>query len=444
VIEEWVTATQSWMNARFADWDTRNPQETEFVVLNECYGAELGTPRTALTESAPRPAPAAKSSSPVNTEKPLATSPQFAAASRPSVRPVSFVRKRVIFERLLPGESEPNDVAYQLNRRNEGIGISPPPIMRRILSRAAFEPLPAGDDLYPGIAYELNRQQDGILIKPVWASHSAVAKSDLHPSRVGFGGMETCESLYFAGPLEKHRSIAPSIARQLSKVPALAGKPDHSIEVPWVPGWGTMVFNDEIYAASTSEPEKPKSPQVGPVATSSHAPLQNLFALEGIDDLWLETAGAIADDIDGFSASPRRPAAERASEIVSYAGTELGEDLFDDLAEGMIEDGTETAAPARSGLPIVSARSSVSTGKSSPLFAPLEVADDLYVGLAYELNLWGERGDQPGMTIASVKLPPSNVTPSVRELGRAVKLTRDALSAWFNVFTGPAIVTASK
>jgi hypothetical protein len=26
VIESWVASTQNWMNARFADWDIRNPQ----------------------------------------------------------------------------------------------------------------------------------------------------------------------------------------------------------------------------------------------------------------------------------------------------------------------------------------------------------------------------------------------------------------------------------
>jgi hypothetical protein len=41
------------------------------------------------------------------------------------------------------------------------------------------------------------------------------------------------------------------------------------------------------------------------------------------------------------------------------------------------------------------------------------------------------------------KAAPSTPLPT-RELNRAVRLTRDAVYAWVNVFTGPALVTASQ
>src|SRR6516225_3813769 len=40
MIESWVASTQNWMNARFADWDTRDPQTNDFVIVSDFYDAE--------------------------------------------------------------------------------------------------------------------------------------------------------------------------------------------------------------------------------------------------------------------------------------------------------------------------------------------------------------------------------------------------------------------
>src|SRR5271157_824717 len=37
VIESWVASTQNWMNARFADWDTRNPQTADYVIVRDFF-----------------------------------------------------------------------------------------------------------------------------------------------------------------------------------------------------------------------------------------------------------------------------------------------------------------------------------------------------------------------------------------------------------------------
>jgi hypothetical protein len=346
---------------------------------------------------------------------------------------------------LLAGETEPSDIAHQLNRRNEGIGTIPAPIINRSLTTPALERLALGDDFYPGVAYELNRKFDGLSIKPAPAGHSAIAKTHARPRRTpGFGEMEAEEALYFAGPFERPRLTAQSLVRAVSSNPESAAKAESSVEIPWVAGWGTMVFQDHLRVPLAGETQESRSPQAGLGALRSHARFQQLVPLEGCDDLWLETAGAVSDEIDGFGDSPVTLAAEPKLQTFSYEGTELGEELFEELVGGMIEERSDTATSARSNPPIAETRGLVTSSKPTAGFAPLEVADDLYVGVAYELNLRGERSEPTGLTIASVKLPPSNVTPSVRELGRAVKLTRDALSAWFKVFTGPAIVTASK
>ena len=40
MIESWVASTQNWMNARFADWDTRNPQNADYVIVSDFYDME--------------------------------------------------------------------------------------------------------------------------------------------------------------------------------------------------------------------------------------------------------------------------------------------------------------------------------------------------------------------------------------------------------------------
>src|SRR5271166_1121937 len=45
VIESWVASTQNWINARFADWDTRNPQTEDYVIVSSFYVVERLAPR---------------------------------------------------------------------------------------------------------------------------------------------------------------------------------------------------------------------------------------------------------------------------------------------------------------------------------------------------------------------------------------------------------------
>src|SRR5271165_5394616 len=56
VIEGWVASTQNWMNAKFADWDTRNPQTADSVIVNDYYDVGRLAPRPAIS-SPPATAP---------------------------------------------------------------------------------------------------------------------------------------------------------------------------------------------------------------------------------------------------------------------------------------------------------------------------------------------------------------------------------------------------
>ena len=71
MLESWVATTQNWMNARFADWDTRNPQEADYVIINDSLrrGARRcpsGSPRDETSpETAGRSEPATTGAKPV-------------------------------------------------------------------------------------------------------------------------------------------------------------------------------------------------------------------------------------------------------------------------------------------------------------------------------------------------------------------------------------------
>src|SRR6516165_114628 len=46
LIEHWISSTQTWMNARFADWDTRIPREGDYVIISDDDDMQLGTGRS--------------------------------------------------------------------------------------------------------------------------------------------------------------------------------------------------------------------------------------------------------------------------------------------------------------------------------------------------------------------------------------------------------------
>src|SRR6516162_4698190 len=58
MIESWVASTQNWMNARFADWDTRDPKTADYVIVSDFYDAERLVSRPQVQQvsraSAPR------------------------------------------------------------------------------------------------------------------------------------------------------------------------------------------------------------------------------------------------------------------------------------------------------------------------------------------------------------------------------------------------------
>ena len=107
LIEHWISSTQTWMNARFADWDTRNPQEGDYVIISDDYEIQFGSgrptpasPISQLTVATDLTSRADKLTRPA--------APAERAAARPSVTlPISFRGPFKTFEPLSTDGSRP-------------------------------------------------------------------------------------------------------------------------------------------------------------------------------------------------------------------------------------------------------------------------------------------------------------------------------------------------
>ena len=156
VIESWVASTQNWMNARFADWDTRNPQIADYVIVSDYYDVERLAPRLAIC-SAPATAP-----EPSDRPGPPMASSVASPASQPcfktrtaAVRPVSIVRQAKSFEPVWVGEKLNLGIANELSRKNEGIVAMPLQAVQKPAATVRFDPMPAVRKVYREVQLEL-------------------------------------------------------------------------------------------------------------------------------------------------------------------------------------------------------------------------------------------------------------------------------------------------
>ncbi|MGO8901986.1 MAG: hypothetical protein ACLQU5_27115 [Isosphaeraceae bacterium] len=397
VIESWVASTQNWMNARFADWDTRNPQTADYVIVSDFYDMERLAPRPARSslpatalEPSDRPGPPNASSGAFSSKPALLQDTRSAA-----VRPVSCVRKRQSFEPIRVGEKLSPGIAYELNLKNEGIGVAPPQVVRKPAAAVRFDPIPVVSKVYRGVQLELAQWSmtlGSVLPRVVFPASSP---RRFEPSVVAKNPREGI-------------GIKPAVAG--APRPALAGAPRPPVTSPSRPpvasesSFGPMETSTSLYFAGEltppaksvlpTPPMVPTKPSATPVAV--HPPLSPAVTetRELPDDLDIEAAGELVQQDDGFG------------------------------------------APAPAAKALLTA--------ATPRFEPLEVSCDYYVGTAFELNFRNDGFNIPAETVlhtAKIDVPAPH---SARELSRAVKLTRDAVYAWVNVFTGPALVTVSQ
>ena len=250
MIESWVASTQNWMNARFADWDTRNPQDADYVIVSDYYDGGQFASRPAISyvpvaTSAHRHSHRAErpEAGSAATTLALSTTPAPLPDARTAVvRSVSFVRKAPVFEPIEVPERIKLSPVEQLNRMNEGIGIVPPRVLETSTPRPRFEPITLAEHLYQGIGFELNHLNEGMSMVPARLVRWVASRRTVQPIRVfedlyggsaprqnrkieviaikpatpvppvvppakapvmTFGPMETCPSLYFAGELNQ-------------------------------------------------------------------------------------------------------------------------------------------------------------------------------------------------------------------------------------------------
>src|SRR5271157_3105757 len=348
VIESWVASTQNWMNARFADWDTRNPQTADYVIVSDYSDVERLAPRAALSlenegTGVVPPKVVRKPAAPVRFDPKPVVEKVYREVQLELAqwsRTLGSVLPRVVFPAASPRRIEPVVVAKnpggggadKLIQQSRGIGINPP---------VASAPRP--------VVTSPARPAMASAPRPVVTSPARPAMA----SQTSFGPMETSASLYFAGELTPPvKSVLPTPRR---------------------------------------EPTKPSAtpvavrPPLSPPATETR---------ELPDDLDIEVAGELVREDDGFG------------------------------------------APARAAKAPVTA--------ATPRFEPLEVSCDYYVGTAFELNFRNDGLSIPAESAVETTKTDVPVPHFGRDLSRAVKLTRDAVYAWVNVFTGPALVTVSQ
>jgi len=416
VIESWVASTQNWMNARFADWDTRNPQTADYVIVSDFYDMKRLAPRPArcslpATDPQPsdRPGPPNASSAAFSSKPALLQDTRSAA-----VRPVSFVRRRQSFEPIRFGEKLGLGIAYELNLKNEGIGVVPPQVVRKPAAAVRFDPIPVVSKVYRGVQLELAQWSmtlGSVLPRVVFPASSPRRFEPIVVAKNPRGGVVDS-----AQPLKRGIGINPAVAG--APRPAMASAPRPPVTSPSRPG-----------AASALRPALASESGFGPMETSTS--LYFAGELTPPAKSVLPTPPMVPTKPSATPVAVRPPLSLAVTET-----RELPDDLDIEAAGELVRQDVGFGAPA----PAAKAPLTAAT----PRFEPLEVSCDYYLGTAFELNFRNDGFNIPAETVvhtAKIDVPAPH---SARELSRAVKLTRDAVYAWVNVFTGPALVTVSE
>ncbi len=424
MIEGWVASSQNWMNARFADWDTRNPPAADYVIVSDYYDpAHLSSrSHTTIVPEVKLVPETVVTQKPLPSASPVTVSPEEQIAVRVShsipVRRVALTTNRVDFRpiditsgwhrgialelnrrhegirlavsrEVSPARVRPwftplaiaeplRTLVDELNRQNEGIGLVPPrPSATKLAGGPRCEPIPVPDQLEVGIAYELNRRSEGIGFAPISIPESSTAESpvsriDPQSSAPSFSMLERDPNLYFAGELletSEPREARSSIATQ--------------------PAPSSEKSADLVVTASRVSIPPSSAPAV-------FASVKVEEKSERLDDLDIEVAGELAPAQDGFGIPAQR--VRSITPRIQMAGAKQP-------FEPLIAEGVST------------------------LVDELNRQHD-------GLDLIATAHETPSPTVASSSRPG-------RSLSRAVELTRDAVYAWVNVLSGPALVTVS-
>jgi hypothetical protein len=139
---------------------------------------------------------------------------------------------------------------------------------------------------------------------------------------------------------------------------------------------------------------------------------------------------------------------ETASKAAAQARAEELDKTFNAAVDEMIasfhQNQDQDRAPAT-----VQAAEPRMAHAASPAFEPMDVDDNYYRGVAYELNRASEGIVRPAPAPAPVvkteaQSTTAGASPRDSRLATAVRLTREAVNAWASLLHGPAVVTITR
>jgi hypothetical protein len=296
-----------------------------------------------------------------------------------------------------------------LNTLNDGFRTVPTHVSGWVAKRRGLQPIRVFEDLYGGSGKTREQQTKVVTLKP-----SFPAVSSRLPEKhavTSFGPMEGCPSLYFAGNLDRP---APQLVA-VTKVPASRPTPPAS-KATSKPAPATISPAPAPKIAVTTTPTS------RPTAQTTNGALKPAPADKPQKVALKATATAVQTKPPRSSWRPIEDSSQESDlEVASIIPLDDGFGTF-------VAQPTVKKPPA----PVI------------PHFEPLVVGEVRLMGVAYELN---RRNDGQGPLAATlVKPQPAKARPdeSSPDLSRAVKLTRDALFAWVNVLSRPAVVTVSQ
>ncbi len=419
VIERWVASTQDWMNARFADWDTRNLPSTDGVIASD-HNAErlLGRQASRLSEAVITPEVLSR---PVKNTQSLVEN-----THSPLLPPVKFVPKCSVFESLEIGEKPARDIAFRLDPRNSrgrAASLEGPPAS--LASRVKFDAASAVGTSARQCTASLDTWAASIA-RSLRSLSFAVAS---HP-RTEHGPRLKTSMIELAAEL-RSKTQEPGIKLEEAAVGRRHASAPES--------FGAMEQNESLYFA-TDLPQVSEGLGITPPALKDCRPVMAFVAdvcsiaapaRAVVDDVYEEMTGCLRPFDDGFARPVAKPAAERQAPAVA--------------------PGTQNVARKSEEVTGIAHRRAI-----KPRFEPLEVGEYHRTVIVFDLNRRCD-GSQSASVPADATVAPvptvlsmpttkaeSVSTRLAPDLSRAVKLTREAVYAWVNVLAGPAIVTVAQ
>lgn len=391
MLEGWVASSQKWMNARLAEWDDRQSDEQNYVVIHDLLKVEMERARTArLAKQAANHRPLAVAAAPAASE-----GPRHAGVHTVSLeRSAHAVRNAVA---LFPRPVEVRAIAS--DRRAEAEVVSTERVESPKPAPASFEPLVVGDRLYVGTAFDLNYRNEGIGILP-----KVVVRPD--PTHAA-------QPVELVGVMvDRFGPSALQAAREL-------GRDLRSVAVR------------ELAAREAADAERAAREAESRELAVREAESLEFEALGNSENLYFADAPI----------APIMAAPQIVAEVSTFEAMENSENLY--FAESLVAHAPE---------PVAEAAPVVDTTSVEPVVAFEALPDDPFAPAEPVATVEQQDAQQPGASEPTGEVEKSTEpevvairtvqNTQVRRPGvsRAVRLTREALYAWVNVLSEPSLV----